>query len=77
MNFSKTTRNHTVAARAKRGKMATGKNAGSLLRIAQSARSVTEEEDEEEERKDDDEKVGNLHATNFCSPGETKVRDGL
>ena len=26
---------------------------------------------------DDDEKVGNLRATKFCSPGETKVRISL
>ena len=28
---------------------------------------------EEEEEEDDDEKVGNLRATKFCFPGETKV----
>ena len=48
--------------------------------LPQSARAVTEEEeeeDEEEEHDDDDEKVGNLRATKFCSPGETKVRISL
>ena len=32
---------------------------------------------EEEEEEDDDEKVGNLRATKFCFPGETKVRISL
>ena len=31
----------------------------------------------EEEEEDDDEKVGNLRATKFCFPGETKVRISL
>ena len=34
-------------------------------------------EEEEEEEEDDDEKVGNLRATKFCFPGETKVRISL
>ena len=31
----------------------------------------------EEEEEDDDEKVGNLRATKFCFPGETKVHISL
>ena len=45
--------------------------------LPQSARAVTEEEEEEDEEEDDDEKVGNLRATKFCSPEETKVRISL